>query len=288
MGAPTQKRAISGLIQIAPESDTVEYLAAVRRYGYDVMVNAETRELEKGKTFYAMSEPARVGDGRRSIARFDYASPTDGENFLEFANTTSKSTTVTIEHIGLEVKRSDKLDKDGNKIPPRTVSKRSTFRIIVPPLGTRRLKFSRFIKTSREGTVSIVSDTSDAVLRNVVTHTYTNKGALMASKLSMLSPSYGDELYGLYDSVPPATIMISNMASTEVSATVSCFVNGSLVNAVPLSIRAGRSVSSKMGRCFAGKRAGLIQVNSSRAGALGVDRVEFRTPSGTKLRSRLR
>jgi hypothetical protein len=288
VGAPDQKRAISGLVEIAPESDTVEYVAAMRRYGYQIVLNEKTNELEKGRTFYSNSEPARVGDGKRYVARFDYASPMDGENFLEFANTTTKPTTVAIVHLGLEVKRSDKLDKDGKRIPPKTVSKRTTFRITVPSLGTRRVKFSRFIKTSKEGTVSIVSDKADAVLTNVVAHTYTSRGLLRASKLSMVPPSYGDELYGFYESAPPSTVLISNMASTEVSATVSCFVGGSLVNAVPLSIKAGRSVSTRMATCFKGNNAGLIQVNSSRAGALGVDRVEFRKPSGSKLRSRLR
>jgi hypothetical protein len=43
-----------------------------------------------------------------------------------------------------------------------------------------------------------------------------------------------------------------------------------------------------MAPCFKGNNAGLIQVNSSRAGALGVERVEFRKPSGSKLRTRLR
>jgi hypothetical protein len=288
VGDVKQKAAVSGLVQITPDDTSLEYVAAMRRYGYSIVQNKKTKALEKGKTFYVMSEHARASDGGRFVARFDYASPLDAQSFLEFANTTNQPIGVTIEHTGLAVKSSKPPVKKGKKIPPQVVSKRSVVRVSVPPRGTQRVKFARFMKTSREGTVSIVSDVSDALLCNVVSHSYTPKKLLSASKLSVVTPSYGDEHHGFYESAPPSTILISNMASEQVTATVNCFVGGVLSNAVPLTIPAGGSVLSKMGACFGGTSVGVVQVNSSRAGALGVDRVELRKPSGASLRTRLR
>lgn len=288
VGDLKQKKAVSGLVQITPESDTVEYVGAMRRYGYTILENKKKKVLEKGKNFYVLSDYARVGNGQRFGARFEYANLLDGESYLEVANISNQPKGVTIEHSGLTLKPSTKRDKNGKKLPPKIVSKKTSIRISVPPLGTQRVKFSRFIKGAREGTLSVVSDVPNVILMNVVTNTYTPKRLLSVTKLSPLLPSFGDELHGFFESAPPSTIMISNMASERVTATLSCFVNGGLVNVVAHLVPPLGSVSSKLAACFGGASVGIVHVNSSKLGALAVDRVELRKPSGVKLRTRLR
>jgi hypothetical protein len=284
LGDLKERSSISGLVQIVPDDPTVEYVAVMRRYGYSIVENKKTKALEKGRSVYVMSEHARLPDGGRFAARFEYATPLDSKNFLEFANTNGKAVGVTITHTGIEVKRSRQRDRKGKKIPPKLVSKRTSIRVSVPPLGTRRVEFSKFIKGAREGTIVVVSDDSNALISNVVTHSFTSKRLLRGSKLSVLSPSYGDEFNGFYESAPPSSIMISNMSTGRVTATVNCFVNGGLVNSVPYNISPARSVSSKLAGCFGGSSVGSVQVNSSKIGALGVDRIEFRRPSGVRNR----
>ena len=288
LGDLGQRSSISGLIEIVPEDDAVEYVAAMRRYGYTIVQSKKTKALQKGKHFFVMGEYARGGDGQRFAARIEYANALDGESYLEVANVSSQPRGVTIEHTGLVVKPSTKRGKNGKKLPPKVVSKRTTIRVRVPPLGIQRVKFSRFIKGAREGTLSILSDAPNAILVTMVSNTYSPKRILSASKLSHMSPSIGDELYGFYESVPPSKIMISNMSSERVDATVSCFVHGELVNAQPYIVPPLGSVSSKLAACFGVASAGVVHVNASRLGTLGVDRVELRKPSGSKLRTPLR
>jgi hypothetical protein len=287
LGDLKQKSAVSGVVQISPDTDSVEYVAAMRRYGYAIVQNKKTKAFERGKTFYVMSDYARAGGGERFAARFEYANVLDGESYLEVANTSAQPRGVTIEHTGLELKPSTKRGKNGKKLPPKVVFKKTTIRISVPPLGTQRVKFSRFIKGAREGTLAVVSDVADAVFMNIVANTYTAKRVLSASKLSPVPPAFGDEHHGFYESTPPSKLMISNRASEPVTATVSCFVNGGLLNVMAYTVPPSGSVSSKLAACFSGASVGVVHSNSSKLGALAVDRVELRKPSGVKLRSRL-
>jgi hypothetical protein len=289
IGSPGQKRAESGLVEIVPDSDQFEYVASMRRYGYKFKFNKKKKIFVKSKTFYVMNEPARSGISREHRARFEYVSKFDAQNFIELANTTSSSVTVTINHVGQELKKFPR--KKGKRKqkpkPPKIIYKTTNLTVSLPRYGSSRVPFSRFIKSSTEGVVTISANRPDSILTNIVMNQYNSRRNLNASSNFPVLEVFGDDQYGVYDSNPASALWVSNVASESVAVSIECLVGGNTFNVVPLTIAERSSSVTQLGSCFRGASSGVVRVNSSLPGGILADRVRARSRRAFRGRVRI-
>jgi hypothetical protein len=262
----------------------------MRRYGYKYRFNPKREIFERSKSFFTMSEYARAGNGRQRIARYEYANPLDGYNYIELGNTTGSSVTVTINHVGQELQKvpnsSRRPPRKGQARPPKIITKNTTITIRLPRYGSSRVPFSKFMKTSTEGVITVTATRPDSVLANIVTHQYSSKPSLNASNLFVLEEAFGDDQYGFYESNPASSLWLSNTASVEAIVNVECLVSGSTMSVVPMTLRPRASAVTKLATCFGGAPSGVVHLNSSLEGVVVGDRIRARSTKGFKVRTR--
>ena len=291
LGLPGQKRSARGLVEIEPDDDQFEYVATMRRYGFKYKFNVKKKIFEKNKSFFVMSEYARTGTGRERKVRYEYSNPLDGANYIELGNTTGSPVTVSINHVGQEIQKipsgSRRPPRKGQARPPKIITKNTTITVGLPGYGSSRVLFSKFIKTSTEGVVTITTNQPDSVLANIVSHQYNSSGNLNASSLFPLEEVFGDDQYGFYESNPASSLWLSNSSSLDAVVNIECLVSGSALNIVPLTISPRSSAVAKLATCFGGAASGVVHLNSSITGGVVGDRIRARSTKGFKARARL-
>jgi hypothetical protein len=291
-GTPDQRAPLRGLIEITPTKGTLDYVATMRRYGYTLTFNEADSAFAKSDRFFVMSENARVGATGELVIRNQYDRDTDAYSSLELANTSNSRILITITHVGREIRKvppaTDDQGEPGRAAPIRWRSRKTTIPIRLPSRGSTRVPFSRFIRDSKEGVLTIRSDSPYSVIANVVSHLYTSNDYLSASSLIAMSEVFGDDHYGFYDSMLTKALWLSNTSASKRAATVACLSKGQPLNIIPLTLAPGASASAKLSTCFGNAASGIIHVNSSAPGGFVADRVRFRSSKGLRTRVRAR
>jgi hypothetical protein len=287
VGDIAQRSGTAGSIEIVPADESIEYIAAQRRFGYSVVKARKGQPAERSLKFFVLNDYPRQAQGSTFSARFRYANKLAGENYIEFINPTSRRMRATIAHNGI-VRRPRKRTNENGTSNDNFIRDRSQLRVSVEAFGLTRIKFSEFIGRSREGTLRVELDTPDSMLVNVVRNTYDAGKQLVATKLTPLAVSYGDQMHGFYLANTPAALAVANMGASPVAATIDCFVGRVAVGSIPLFVDGRESVEAALRPCFGENQGGFVRLSSPQAGALGVDLLSSLKGRGVQLRTRLR
>ena len=215
--------------------------------------------------------------------RFDYSNPLDGENYIELGNTGAQPVQVTLQHTGKEIVKPSK----GSKQKPKTITKTTTIKVGLGPYGYQRVKFSKWIKTSTEGVVTVVTSMPDVVIGTIVTHQYSGS-LLNASKLFPLGDVFGADQYVFYDGTPASTMMVSNLHPTEATVNIECLRGGEVANVASYVIGGRSSIVHRLSSSCPSGMTGVVHVNSSLFGGIVADRVRAKSIKTFKTRMRAR
>jgi hypothetical protein len=293
LGGPAQKRVLGGLIEIEPDDLSAPYVGSLRRYGYRYKRDPENGTITRSKSFFVMSENVRQASAGELAIRHEYPSTRSGLNYLEIANTADKTISVTITHYGQEIRRlptpSRRISKNRRPTARFKILKRRTTRsITLPSRKSAQLALSAFIKTSTEGIITISASLPNSVIANTVTHFYSSKGYLHASKLAPIEEVFGDDQLGFYESNVSSAVWLSNVSDTQAIASLECVGGGHAMNIIPLTIPPRESSVAKLPICFGAAGSGIARVNFSIRGGIIIDRIRGRGSSSVSERTRFR
>jgi hypothetical protein len=268
------------VVEISPDDLEAQYVAVVRRYGYKILKDKKGIIYKSGVLF-VNSELARSGLRDPQITKYEYSNALDRLSYLELGNTLKRSVEVTLVHTGQEIAPR----KRGSKSPQKTIVKRTTIKLNLNPRSYQRIPFSRFIKTSTEGTLAFSVSEPGAVLVNVVANTY-SKQSLASSKVYSLKDLYGSDQYAFFSANPPTSINIANLNRSTSRVSVECLINGTTVDA-SMFILASQQVATYLpgAACMAGG-SGLVHITADSLSGIIAERSLSRSRRGVRLRIR--
>jgi hypothetical protein len=258
--------ATSGLEEIEPSDPTARYIAIMLRSG------ASLNQTNKLTGRFIQSNYSESGFGQTFFSRVRYTPIRYAIQYMEISNISSRPSNVLIKRI----------DSKGRVRP--------TIPLFLKPLQTRRIRLSRLLDKYEEGVAEITSDTNSSLMINNVMKHYKSYNQLISMKSSTIYETYGDLLYGTYDSARSmrSLLKVSNLGNNTTSATISCYSDSTLLDSTTLTLKAGQLKEIDLKTCFGKIQRGTVEVNSSTPGALVADILRFRSSEDISLRERLR
>ncbi len=296
LGGPKQARPVEGLIEIVPDDANALYAGILRRYGYRYRRDKNSGDLIRSNNFFIMSDVARKAAIGELVIRSDYSNTISAANYIELANTGDETAKITITHNGSRFQRVPTRARGGStsNAPAnlRKIASRWERQITIPSRNTTRVPFSSFRGTSAEGIIRFNSSEPNTVIANVVTHQYTSKGLVNASKLVPLEEVFGTEQVGFYDPRIPSALWLANVSQSQVNTNLECIVSGRAVRSLLLSIPPYESLVARLAPCFGPASVGVARLkyrdNLANQAAVVIDRVIARNPKYLSYRQRLR
>jgi hypothetical protein len=257
---------VSGMEEIRPSDTNARYIAVKIRTGIS------PSESGQETVRFMQSNFSDSGFGNTFFARVRYLSIKKAVQFMEVSNISSRVAKVWVKRI----------DTAGRGRPVIPMSLR--------PKQTRRIRLSRLLEKYDEGVAEITSDVNSALMINLVMKYYRPYNELISMKSSAIHETYGDLIYGTYDSsrAMRSILKISNLGKAPTAATVSCYTNSTLLNSIQMNLKPGRLSEIELRPCFQGMPNGTVEINSNAAGTIVADILRFRKSEDINLRERLR
>lgn len=256
----------NGIQEIEPEDPSAPYTAVLMRSG-----EQQLRPPYKTGKFVFM-DYARAGGSKNLFARVRYLPKRFAVQYLEIANVASRGANVRVARVN------------------RRGRVRPAISIYLNPRETRKLRVSRLLDPYQEGMAHISSDVPDSVIVNSIMKHYRGDKKLLSIKALSIRETFGDTLYGMHQRMgkTKTLLKLTNVDTKEIQGSVTCYQNSQPVDAQQYSLKPGEQEELVLQKCFNGGAGGIVEVNTSRPGAVVADTLLFRKREDINLPGRLR
>jgi hypothetical protein len=256
----------NGIQEIAPDDMGAPYTAVLIR-----RAEQQLQAPHKSGGFLFM-DYARAGGYQNQFTSVRYLPKRFAVQYAEISNISSVGANVRIA----------RLNQRGRIRP--------TISIYLQPKETRKVRLSRLLENYREGMAQISSDVPNSIIVNSIMKHYRGDKKLLSIKALSIRETFGDTVYGIYERIgkTKSLLKLTNIDTQEVQGSVTCYVQSQPIDVQQYGLKPGEQRTVSLERCFSSEQRGVLEVNSSKPGAIVADTLLFRRNEDIHLPGRLR